>query len=72
MADSNFAQILITAKDATKAGFDSAKTNAREFQATLSRLEGARRAVLGRLVCVVACHSGGSFQVCREPPGGGA
>ncbi|HZW25167.1 MAG TPA: tape measure protein [Gallionella sp.] len=43
MAQSNFAQILITAKDQTKGGFSSAKANMRELEASLQRLN----AVLG-------------------------
>lgn len=39
MADSKFAQILITAKDSTRAGFDSAKANMREFQGAAARLD---------------------------------
>lgn len=43
MAQSNFAQILITAKDQTKGGFSSAKANMRELEASSQRLN----AVLG-------------------------
>lgn len=39
MAQSNFAQILITAKDQTKSGFASAKANIREFQGAAARLD---------------------------------
>ena len=38
MAESNFAQILIQAKDLTKTGFDSARNNALQFQGALGRL----------------------------------
>jgi hypothetical protein len=38
MAQSNFAQILIQAKDLTKTGFDSARNNALQFQGALGRL----------------------------------
>ena len=58
MADSDFAQILITAKDATKAGFDSAKTNAREFQATLSRLDASFGGVASAAATLVPAIAG--------------
>ena len=38
MAQSNFAQILITAKDQTQGGFSSAKANMRELEASSQRL----------------------------------
>lgn len=58
MAESKFAQILITAKDATKTGFDSAKANARELQGTLGGLSGSFTSVFGTATRVLPALAG--------------
>ena len=57
MAQSNFAQILITAKDQTQGGFASAKANMRELEASSQRLN----AVLGGVRTTFQALVGGAI-----------
>lgn len=57
MAQSNFAQILITAKDQTQGGFSSAKANMRELEASSQRLN----AVLGGVRTAFQALVGGAI-----------
>ena len=57
MAQSNFAQILITAKDQTQGGFASAKANMRELEASSQRLS----AVLGGVRTAFQALVGGAI-----------
>jgi len=58
MAEAKFAQILITAKDATKQGFDSAKANARELQGALGGLSGSFGGVFSAATRVLPALAG--------------
>jgi len=58
MAEAKFAQILITAKDATKQGFDSAKKNARELQGALGGLNSSFGGVFSAATSVLPALAG--------------
>jgi hypothetical protein len=58
MAEAKFAQILITAKDATKQGFDSARQNARELQGALGGLSSGFAGVFNTATRVLPALAG--------------
>lgn len=58
MAEAKFAQILISAKDTTKQGFDSAKKNVRDFQGSLGSLGSSFSGVFAAATSVLPALAG--------------